>query len=199
MNYTPGTLWAIYLVVVLVTFIIIALLCGFHRGVARGICYSVSLLTALIVGAVVVMIGSLYFDLGDLDEADRSQLRYLFVAAGVAVLAGLAITLVSTGWLDPDLVHSQDRTWIVVMLLVALAIPALLYYVWVRDYQIDPECEQNMLTSGKFYVEKTVHCNRDTGECHIKKRKIFDKNGVTKVIYSSDKLEEPESEVLERT
>jgi len=162
MNMTVGILWGIYIVVVVLSYIILWLLLSAAQTYYRSISYGTTFLFATLLGAIAVFIG----------------------AAG----------------LDPNQLSSTDKTWLSVLFLIAFLLPVfvIMYIVWAGEYASitgeencmpawckEPKCKQDKCKDD-CYTKETIHCDRDTGLCHIKKKKVHWGNNVTKVIYSSN-------------
>lgn len=156
MSYSVGALWVIYIVVVVVSFIIFWLILGQVQSHYRSISYGTAFFVATILGSIAVFIGS--------------------------------------AWLDPNQLNTTDKTWLSVLFLIAFLLPifVILYVVWAGEYAsltgeddcLPDWCKKDPCAE-ESYVKQTIHCDIDTGVCHVKKKKIYQGDNVTKVIYSS--------------
>ncbi|CAH6419698.1 Hypothetical protein HVR_LOCUS774 [uncultured virus] len=170
MTYSVGTLWAIYVVVVIISFLIFWLLLGATQRYYRSVSYGTAFFLATILGAVAVFVGA--------------------------------------AWLDPNQLSSTDKTWLSVLFLIAFLLPVfvILYIVWAGEYasvtgeddclpswcrkdKCKNPCESSCYETEpeRSYVKQTIHCDQDTGICHIKEKTIYQGDNITKVTYSSHK------------
>lgn len=163
MQLTVGGLWGIYIVVVVVSFIILWLLLGAAQRYYRSVSYGAAFFIATILGAIGVFIGA--------------------------------------AWLDPNQLSSTDKTWLSVLFLIAFLLPVfvILYIVWAGEYasftgEVDcmPSwCRKDSwhknpcVKKDECYTKQTIECDRDTGQCYITKKKVYQGDNVTKVKYTS--------------
>lgn len=169
MSYSVGTLWGIYVIVVVIAFIIFWLLLDSARYYYRSVSYGTAFFLATLLGAIAVFIGA--------------------------------------AWLDPNQLSDSDKTWLSVLFIVAFLLPifVIFYIVWAGEYAAitgeescmpkwckkscekpcKKSCENKDPCKDKSYTKKTIHCDSDTGICHVKKKKVYQGDDVTTVIYSS--------------
>lgn len=148
MDFTVGSLWVIYIGVVVVVFIIFGLCLSWAKEKYNSVGYGTAFFIASLLGAIAVFIGA--------------------------------------AWLDPNQLTSTDKTWLSVLFLVAFLMPVfvIFYIVWAGEYASFTGEEDCM---PKCFTKQTIHCDRDTGMCHIKKKKMVNGDDVTKIKYSSHK------------
>ena len=162
MSSTVGTLWGIYIIVVVISFLIFWLFLGTAQSYYNSVGYGIAFFLSTILGAFAVFIGA--------------------------------------AWLDPNQLSSSEKTSLSVLFVIAFLLPnfVVLYIVWAGEYasfttedsglpsctKKDP-CPKNNLC--ETHTEKLIHCDRDTGLCHVKKEIVYQGDNVTTVVYSSNK------------
>jgi hypothetical protein len=164
MSYSVGVIWGIYIIVVVITFIVLLLLLDVARNYYRSVSYGTAFFMATVFGAIAVFIG--------------------------------------TAWLDPNQLNDMDKTWLSVLFIVAFLLPifVIFYVIWSGEYasiigdcnkKCEIPCEKECETpcekkkKDKCYIKKNIHCDSDTGICHVKKEKIYQGDNITTITYSS--------------
>lgn len=89
MNYNVGTLWGIYIVVVVITFILFLLFIGKARHYYNSIGYGIVFFLASILGAIAVFIGAAWLDPNQLSSNEKTWLSVLFVIAFLLPIFGI--------------------------------------------------------------------------------------------------------------
>ena len=148
MDYSVGSVWVIYIVAVVISYVVFWLLMGSVKRYYDSISYGTAFLLATVIGAVAVFIGA--------------------------------------GWLDPNQLNDTDKTWLSVLFLMAFLLPifAILYLVWAGEHTCLTTCNSYDPCSSEVHVKQTVHCDNETGTCRVTKRKIYQGDNITKVLYS---------------
>ena len=164
MSYNVGALWIIYIIIVAIMFLLFWLLLGSIQKYYASMSYGFALLIATLIGAIAVFVGA--------------------------------------AWLDPNQLNTNEKTWLSVLFVIAFLVPIfiILYIVWAGEYasitgeddclpswckSLCNPCDEDLcIKDEKTRIEKTIHCDTQTGQCQIKKKKFYKGDNVTTVIYS---------------
>ena len=163
MTFSVGILWGIYILVVVISFAIFWLLLEFVQHHYRSVSYGTAFFIASLFGALSVFIGA--------------------------------------AWLDANQLTDTDKAWLSVLFILAFLLPIfiIIYIIWVGEYSSFTEegnclpgwCKKDPCKKDpckkKSYSKKKVHCDNDTGICHIQKQKIYDGDDKTTIVYSRKK------------
>lgn len=81
MSLTVGTLWGIYILVVVISFIIFWLFLGTAQRYYNSVGYGTAFFFSTILGAFAVFIGAAWLDPNQLSSSEKTSLSVLFVIA----------------------------------------------------------------------------------------------------------------------
>jgi hypothetical protein len=278
MSYGVGTLWAIYIVTVIITFIILWLLLGSVRRYYSSVSYGMAFFFATLLGLIAMFIGTAWLDTNQLNDSEKSWLSVLFIIAFLLPIF-VIFYIIWTGeyasmigeenssncfkkpypcackknpcicMKDPCACKRDPCVCKKTYPCACKRDPCVCKKTYPCACKSDPcvckktypcacksdpcvcmkdqcackrnpcvcmkdqcackrnpcvcmkdqcACKRNPCICGsrstnkfedKNYTKKKIHCDRDTGECHIKKKKIYNGDNVTTVLYSSHNKE----------
>lgn len=160
MDYTVGTVWAIYAIVLVVTFIIVLIImyaCG-------GVSYSVALLIAAIVAAIAAFVSVAWLDQNLLTDSDKTWLGVLFI---IAVALPILIILF--------MIWAACRT----------PTPCAKPCEKPCEKPVAKPCEKPCdKPQEAATVEQLVQCDKKTGTCEVLEKTVKFGNETTTFVYT---------------
>lgn len=103
-----------------------------------------------------------------------------------ATLIAAIAAFIAGAWLDPNQLTDSDKSWLTVLFMIACLLPILvvIYMLWIGYSCVEPcinECRSECSR-----VKQQIHCNRETGQCYLQKKTIYQPNGDRlKIVYTN--------------
>jgi len=179
MSNNVGILWAIYIIVIVIAFIIFWLLLRNYQYYCNSVGYGFAFFIASILGAIAVFISVAWVNPNQLTSTEKIWLSVLFIIAFLLPIFTIIYIIWVSAYENTSCTCKKNPCECKKSLCTCKKNPC--------------ECKESLCTckknpceckESKIFTEKIIQCDRDTGQCYIKKEKIFHGNDVTKIIYS---------------
>ena len=149
--------------------------------------YNVGILWGVYLVVLIISFIIIYFVMSSAQKYDQS----IDIASAffLATLLGAIAVFIGAIWLNTAQLSDSEQIALSVLFIVAFLLPifTILYIVYVGNKECLPECTDPCKTPcPKSYNKKYIHCDGDTGLCHLEKEEIYEGDNVTTVIYSSN-------------
>lgn len=174
MTINVGTIWGIYLVAVVVSFIILI----FFLNVGYAFLF------ATLLGAIAAFIAAAWLDPNALTSNEKTWLGVLFIVAFLLPIFVLLCVAWAGSNNTPCCDKIKDPCDKCKPKKPACEVPKPVCAKPKCPCEKDPcTCKVAPVTE-PVHTKQTIQCDPNTGQCHVTKKKIYQGNDITTVVYS---------------